>query len=124
MQLNIFKVCIAYLAIHQLSALNKQFTKENKKYCVKFSRRKMKKFRVLILSTLLNVINYFYKKLLNYSYVAKIYEQRIFFEHIFVNEAYRDVQMRFLKLRICEEFLRISKFFVINIFFEQLLKSM
>ena len=71
---------------------------------------------MLILSTFFNVINCFCKQLLNHSYIAKIYEQRIFFEYIFVGETHRDVEIGFSRLKICKQFIRISKFFIINIF--------
>ena len=83
----------------------------------------MKKFRILISSTSFNVVNHFYKELLSHSNVAKMYEQRIFFEHIFIDKTHCDVKIRFSKSEIYEQFIRISKFFVINISFEQLLKS-
>ena len=72
----------------------------------------MKKFQVLILSTSFTVINHFCKKLLNHSYVAKIYKQKIFFEHIFLNETHHDIEIT-SKLKSCKQFIYISKFFII-----------
>ena len=79
---------------------------------------------MLILSTFFNIINHFYKKSLSHSYVVKMYEQKTFLEHIFVDEIHCNIEMRFSNLRIYEQFIRISKFFVIDIPFEQSFKSM
>ena len=92
--------------------------KKNKNYYIQLTGRRVKKFRILILLTFLNVVKHLCQKLLNHKNVIEMYNQKIFFEHILIDETYCKIDMIVTRLKICKQFLRINKFFIIDIFFE------
>ena len=53
-----------------------------------------------------------------------MYNQKIFFEHIYVDEAHCEVNIIVTKSKLYKQFLCINKFFMINIFFKQSFKAM
>ena len=122
--MNIFDVRIAHSIAFKLFTFDEQLKKKNKNYCIRLTRRKMKKSRILILSTFFNVVKHLCKELLNHTNVIKMYNQKIFFKHILIDETHREIDIIITRLKICKQFLRINKFFIINIFFEQSLKAM
>ena len=124
MQSNIFKVHIAHSIALKLSAFDERLNKENKNYCIRSTRRKMKKSQMLILTMSFNVVKHLCKKLLNHTNIIEMYNQKVFFEHIYVDETHREIGMIVTKSRMCKQFSRINKFFIIDILFEQSLKAM
>ena len=118
MQSNIFKIYIMHSIVFKLFIFDEQLNKKNKNYYIRPTRRRMKKSRMLILTTFFNVVKHLYKKLLNHTNIIEMYNQKNFFEHIYVDEIHCKINMIITKLKICKQFSRINKFFIINIFFE------
>ena len=61
--------------------------------------------------------------MLNHTNITEMYNQKVFFEHIYVDETHYEIDMIVTKLKIYKQFSRINKFFIINTFFEQSFKA-
>ena len=57
---------------------------------------------MLILMMFFNVVKHFCKKLLNYTNITEMYNQKVFFEHIYVDETHREIDMIVTRLKIYE----------------------
>ena len=120
-KLNIVNIRIAYSIVFKLFTFNKWFKKN---YNIWLMQQKVKKFKSLILSMFFNIVKHLCKEMLNCINIIKMYNQKIFFEYILINEIYREINMIITRLKICKKFSRINKFFIINTFFKYSFKIM
>ena len=113
-----------HLIAFKLSAFDERLNKKNKNYCIQSTRRRIKNSRMLILTMFFNIVKHLCKELLNHTNIIEMYNQKIFFKHIYVDETHRKIDIIITKSKICKQFSHINKFFIIGIFFEQSFKAM